>query len=216
MKMRKIAPIAALAILIACNNSKKNNEPGKESSEITNIPAENSATPTATSAIVAYSIGDTLRKVGGSVLLQKDKEKLSPGNDNLAVVTANGSDGESIVVNFLFALKPGIYPVVGLSFSRENQVFGGLLGGTPKLTNYKVTLTQCEDLGSNNFGGHKWKISGSVDGEVTIEAMGIMKIDKNHPSEIKVNKISFSNLTFDDNWEEMMKQAIDKMKEKKN
>lgn len=44
--------------------------------------------------------------------------------------------------------------------------------------------------------------------------MGIMLIDKtkNHPKEIKIEKGSFSNLTFDDNWEEMMNKAMDQMK----
>lgn len=44
--------------------------------------------------------------------------------------------------------------------------------------------------------------------------MGIMKMDPNHPDNIKVNKISFSNLTFDDNWEEMMEKVLEKVKDK--
>jgi hypothetical protein len=37
---------------------------------------------------------------------------------------------------------------------------------------------------------------------------------KSHPKELKIEKGSFSNLTFDDNWEEMMQKAMDQMKKK--
>ena len=94
-------------------------------------------------------------------------------------------------------------------------MFGGLLGGKPKLTDTKVNITECKDLGSNNMGGHKWSISGEF-GELVIPAMSIMLMDKtkNHPKEIKVEKGSFSNLTFDDNWEDMMKKASEMMQKK--
>lgn len=218
--MKKIFLLATLTIGIACNNSKKEKVPGTGDKETTTSPSENNSSasnntaPSAGSASVMYSVADTARNFSGSALVQKDKDKLSPGNDYLAVVTTNGSDGESFVLNFLFALTPGSYPVVGLSFTRNNQIFGGILGGKPRITNYKVNLTECKDLGSNNLGGHKWNMSGSVDEEVTIDAMGIMKMDKSHPAEIKVNKISFANLSFDDNWEEMLNKAMEKMKEK--
>ncbi|MBK7561698.1 MAG: hypothetical protein IPI68_09300 [Chitinophagaceae bacterium] len=68
-----------------------------------NTPASNNAAPSAGSASVMYSVADTARNLAGSVLVQKDKDKLSPGNDYLAVVTTNGSDGESFVLNFLCA-----------------------------------------------------------------------------------------------------------------
>lgn len=215
--MKKIFSIATVVILVACNNSKKESGTGDAT---TTTVTENNTSPvssnsSAGAATVTYTVADTARSVSGSVLVQKDKDKLSPGNEHLAIVTGNSSGDESFVLNFLFALKPGTYPVAGMSFTLSNQVFGGILGGGPKITKYKVTLTECEDLGSNSMGGHKWKISGSVDEEVTIEAMGIMKMDKTHPSDIKVNKISFTNLTFDDNWEEMMNKAMEKMKEKK-
>ncbi|MGB3153644.1 MAG: hypothetical protein WBB06_03525 [Chitinophagaceae bacterium] len=214
--MKNLFLLATLTLGMACNNSKKEKAPGTGDTDTTtsptenNTPASNNAAPSAGSASVMYSVADTARNLAGSVLVQKDKDKLSPGNNYLAVVTTNGSDGESFVLNFLFALKPGSYPVVGLSFTRNNQVFGGILGGKTRITNYKVNLTQCEDLGSNNLGGHKWKISGSVDEEVTIEAMAIMKMDKTHPADIKLNKIRFENLSFDDNWEEMLNKAMNK------
>lgn len=47
--------------------------------------------------------------------------------------------------------------------------------------------------------------------------MGIMLMDetKKHPKEIKIDKISFTGLSFDDNWEEMMEKAMDMMKKDK-
>lgn len=216
--MKKIFTVAAFAMLLACNNSKKDKETTSgdatttTTSSIETTTATNPASPAVGTATVTYSIADTSRSITGSILVQKDKDKLSPGNEYHAMVTANSSGGESFVVNFLFDLKTGSYPVVGFSLTRENQVFGGILGGKPKITPYKVNLTQVDNLGSNGLGGNKWKISGTIDEEVTIDAMGIMKMDPNHPADIKVNKISFSNLTFDDNWEEMLEKAMDKLK----
>lgn len=217
--MKKTFFFAVIALFFACTNAKKEKETGKTTAD---NPKENTTTstsnkvPEANAAAVTYMAdGSTEKKVTGSILVQKDKDKLSPGNENLALVTANGPEGESFVINFLFALKPGIYPVVGLSLSRNEQVFGGILGGQPKITAYKVNLTECTDLGSNNAGGHKWKLSGNVEGGVTIEAMGIMKMQKDHPASIKVNKISFSNLTFDDNWEQILEEGLKKLKENK-
>ena len=88
-----------------------------------------------------------------------------------------------------------------------------MLGGKSKLTSYNLTITECKDLGDNGQGGHKWSISGACE-EVMIKAMPIMLMDKSkkHPEEIKVSKISFSNLSFDDNWDEMMNKAMDEMK----
>ena len=215
--MRRILYVPVFALLFACNNSKKEKE--TTATDTTKAQSETStndvSTPASGSATVSYSVNDTVRNISGSVLVSKDKDKLSPGNDYFSIVTANGPNEESFVINFVFALKPGTYPVVGLSLSRTNQVFGGILGGKPAITNYKVNLTQCEDLGSNNIGGHKWRISGNVEGEVTIDAMGIMKMDKSHPENVKVNKISFSNLTFDDNWEALMEEGMKKLQEGK-
>lgn len=119
------------------------------------------------------------------------------------------------------ALKAGSYPVVGISLTRKvanekGEVYGGILGGKPKLTNYNVTISECKDLGSNGVGGHKWSISGSFE-ELVIPAMGIMLLDKekNHPKEVKIEKGSFSNLTFDDNWEKMFEKGMEQMKNNK-
>lgn len=210
--MKSIFFIATLALLFACNNSKKEKDGTSADSPTTLQTADGSTEAKAVgSAVVKYTVADTAKTLEGSVLVQKDKSNVSPGNDLLAVVTGNSSDGESFVLNFAFTPKPGIYPVVGLSLAKGNYVFGGILGGEPKMTNYKVNLTQCEDLGSNNLGGHKWRISGNVDGEVTINAMGIMKMDKTHPDDVKVNKISFANLSFDDNWEQLLEEGMKKM-----
>ena len=213
--MKKVFFFAAAAVLVSCNNSKKEKS-ATSADTATNSPAQANEVaadiPAVGTSIVNYTIADTAHTVTGSVLVSKDKDKLSPGNDHLAIVTANSSNGESFVLNFVFATKPGVYPVVGLAFTRGNHVFGGILGGKPKLTNYKVNLTQCDDLGSNGYGGNKWRISGSVDEEVTIDAMGIMKMDGTHPDNIKISKIGFSNLTFDDNMDKLMEEGLKRLK----
>jgi hypothetical protein len=155
--------------------------------------------------------------MSGSLLVTKDKSNLKPGLNHFVMLTAQGSNNSSLTLNFLIDTKPGTYPVVGLGYARgesdKGEVYGGLMGGQPKLTDYKVTLTDVKDLGDNGIGGHKWSISGSFD-PLTIAAMPIMLMDKsrNHPAEIKIGGGSFSNLTFDDNWEEVMKKATDQMK----
>ena len=200
----------AATILFACNNSGKS-ESEKDSTvttQTTNTPGTPTNNPAEQNAAsITYTVKDTVRTGTASVLVTKDEDKLSPGNDLFAMLTANLPNEESIVINFLFDKKPGIYPVVGLSFTWKNQVFGGLLGGKKTITSYKVNLTDVKDLGSNNVGGHRWMISGNINGEVTIDAMGIMKMDKSHPDNITIKNISFSNLVFDDNWEEMMEKA---------
>lgn len=212
--MRSLFFIAAVTLLVACNNSKTEKAGASADTTTTVQPADHSSeAPAVGTAVVSYSVADTARTFAGSVLVEKDKSNVSPGNNMLAVVTASSSDGESFVLNFAFTPKPGIYPVVGLSLAKGSHVFGGILGGEPKLTDYKVNLTQCQDLGSNNAGGHKWRISGNVDGEVTINAMGIMKMDNTHPDDVKVNKISFTNLTFDDNWEQLLEEGMKKLKQ---
>lgn len=213
--MKKIQLIAFIAILTSCNAKKE--KQSVTTSDTTTAPVAaptnttNSTVP-AGSGNLAYTVNDTAKTQTASALISKDKDKLSPGNDLLAVVTGSGSNDETLTVNFLFALKPGVYPVVGLGYTRPNQVFGGILGGKAELTKYKVNLTEVTDLGSNNAGGHRWKLSGSMDQEVTIDAMSLMKLDPKHPAEVKLNKISFSNLTFDDNWEELLNKAMEKMK----
>ena len=68
--------------------------------------------------------------------------------------------------------------------------------------------TECRDLDATSLEGHKWSISGDF-GELVIPANGLMLMDKakTHPKEIKIEKGDFSNLTFNDNWEKMMKKA---------
>lgn len=208
MEIKKLLPIAVIAILAACNSKKEKQT--VTGADTTTTPATsptnttNTATTLSGSGNLNYTVNDTARSLSASALVSKDKDKLSPGNDMLAVLTGSGSGDETLTVNFLFALKPGSYPVVGLGMTRPNQVFGGILGGKAALTKYKVNLTEVTDLGSNNMGGHRWKLSGSIDEEVIVDAMSLMKLDPNHPAAIKLNKISFSSITFEDNMEELM------------
>ncbi len=211
-----LLPVTLMIIVSSCNNSKKNKETVSNETSST-APVSNTtenAGSTSTSGVgnVTYSIADTARTLDGSVLVQADKKKLSPGNDLMAIITATNSSGESITVNILFGLKPGVYPVVGLGLSKGEEVYGGILGGEPAITEYKVNLTECTDLGSNNLGGHKWKISGSIAQEIKIDAMAIMKMSPGHPDAIKVSKYQFSNLTFDDNWEQILEQGLKTLK----
>jgi hypothetical protein len=205
----------AVTALIACNNKVKSENSDATTSTTSsdgkdvNMPSGN-LSKSNSAASISYTIQDTARNGTASVLVTRDEDKLSPGNDLFAMITANLPGDESLVVNFLFTTKPGTYPVVGLSFSRTNQVFGGLLGGKKKITPYKVNLTEVKDLGSNNAGGHRWMISGNIESDVVIDAMGVMKFDKTHPDNITVSKISFNNLSFDDNWEELVEKALGK------
>jgi hypothetical protein len=221
--MKKAFPIIALAVLLACNNSKKEPSTGNNDIKSTEQQVE-SSTPTTSkvsSSNTNFIIDGKEIKTSGSLLVQKDKDKLKPGNDFLVMLTSSGGPNkEGLTLNYLMDLKAGTYPIVGMSLTRglsENgEVYGGILGGKPKLTNYNVVITECKDLGSNGLGGHKWSISGSFD-ELVIPAMGIMLLDKekNHPKEVKIEKGSFSNLTFDDNWEEMFEKGMEQLKKNK-
>ena len=226
MKMKLTALLAASILFFSCNNSKTDSTVKSADSlkqTVTDQTPTNSTTPATTNPTAPATkifVDGKESDLGGSLLVQKDKDHLQPGNDYLAMLTApNHAGHETLVLNFLLALKTGTYPVVGMSYHRgespNNQMYGGLLGGQAKLTDYKVNITECKDLGPNSMGGHKWSISGDF-GELTIPAMGIMLMDKtkNHPKEIKIEKGSFSNLTFDDNWEEMMKKASEMMQKK--
>ena len=224
--MKKILLPVSLFFVVACNNAASENNTTENNAKSTDTttsktptpPVSNYAPENANSPAVKYTADGKEASSSGSILVSKDKDKLKPGSDWLCMLTANGgSDNESLTLNFLFDLKPGTYPVVGVGFTRgpsgNGQVFGGLLGGKPKLTNYTVTLTECTDMGSNNMGGHKWKLSGTFDA-ITVAAMPIMLMDKtkNHPAEITLTGGSFSNLLFDDNWEQMMEEGMKKMK----
>ncbi|NOT52947.1 MAG: hypothetical protein HOP10_16945 [Chitinophagaceae bacterium] len=225
--MKKLFFIPVVIFLIACNNSKKDTQPSSENNN-SNVqqPADNNTPSTTTapanSTSVTYSVEGTEINNYASILVSKDKDNLQAGAPFICMLNSNSAknNNEYLTLNFIFDTKPGTYPVVGYSFQRgnspDNEMYGGLLGGKPKLTDYKVTITECKDLGSNNLGGHKWSISGTCE-DISIKAAGIMLMDKskNHPAEIKINKISFSNLSFDDNWEEMMEKAMDQMKKNK-
>jgi hypothetical protein len=212
--------LVTVCSLFACNNAKTENNGNTATTPTSNSSgSQQSGMPAAAPATrVKLTIEGQEYNHGGSLIVQKDKDKLQPGNDYLVMLTApaNSSKG-SFSLNFLMALHTGSYPVVGMGYTRgENtdaQMFGGILGGQPKLTGYHVTITECNDLGSNNMGGHRWSISGNFT-ELVIPAMGIMLMDKtkNHPKEIKIDKGSFTKLSFDDNWEDLIKKASEQLK----
>jgi len=224
--MKQLFSILMVAALLSCNNSKK--EPGKTTENKTGTESTNNPPPavdyppasdyTPITNITYLADGAEIKNTA-SILVSKDKDKLQAGAPFLCMLTSNSAknNNEYLTLNFLLDTKPGTYPVVGSSFQRgkspNDEMYGGILGGKTKLTEKKVIITECRDLGSNNMGGHKWSISGTCE-EVVIPAMGIMLMDKtkNHPKEVKLQKISFTNLSFDDNWEEMMEKAMDKMK----
>ena len=209
--------ILFIVALSSCNNNTKTTtSSSNDSAQVlakptgVNPPVNNNAAARSTN-VICEADGKEI-KMNGSLLVTKDQKKLSPGNDYMAVFTSQNSSNESMVINFVFALKPGTYPVVGKSFQRKvgenDELYGGILGGEVKLTSNKVNLTQCD-----NIGGHHWKIGGTVD-DLVIPAMGIMLMDKtkHHPAEIKLSKISFKDLPFVDNWEEVMENAMKKIK----
>lgn len=217
--MKKLLTISLITLVCACNNSKKEKQVTNSDTTTTNPASSdnssNSSTttmPAAGSATVRFSVNDTAYTLEAHAFVQKDKSNLSPGNNNLAIVTGSNNSGETITVNFLFDTKPGTYPVVGLGLTKNSEVYGGILGGDPKLTKYKINLTECTDLGDNGIGGHKWKLAGSVDEEMLIDAMSIMKLNPAHPDNVKVNKYQFSNLNFDDNMEKLMEEGMKKLK----
>ena len=69
--------------------------------------------PAAGSASVSYAVDNQEKTASGSILVQADKDKL-PRKRFSRNRNGSGSNKESITVNFLFDLKPGIYPVVAL------------------------------------------------------------------------------------------------------
>lgn len=223
--MKQLLSVMMLAALLACNNS-KNDKPASENpvqTGNTNNTENTSNPPSATTGFksnTTITVGGKEISLSGSILVDKDKKKLQAGAPYRGMITSsNGPDNEGFILRFVFDTKPGTYPVTGQSFNRGKddaaEQYGGLLGGEEKIYDGKVTFTECKDLGSNNLGGHKWSISGSVE-NLTIPAMGLMLMDKtkNHPKEVKIDKITFAGLTFDDNWEEMMEKAMDMMKKK--
>lgn len=225
MKRSVFVLTSVVLIFCSCNNSGNGSSSMTDSTKKTNTNSEQStintpAPPDVSGPSCKIFVEGKESDLHASALVTKDNYKLSPGNDYLVMLTCPGADGhETFHINFVMALKPGVYPVVGTSYMRgqnpNNQMYGGLLGGQPKLTGHKVNITECKDLGSNNAGGHRWSISGDFS-EITIAATPVMLLDKtkNHPAEIKIEKGSFANVTFDDNWEDTMKKASDMMKKK--
>ena len=222
--MKKYFLIASLAIAAACNNNKKeektpaSNETGTKTTETTPPPATSANNQSG----IVFTIEGVEIKNFASLLVTKDKDIKQADAPYLCMLTSNAAtnNNEYLTLNFLMNTRPGTYPVAGISLQRgkspNDQMFGSLLGGKPKLTDFKVTLTECKDLGDNGSGGHKWSISGTCE-QVVIPATPMMLIDNtnNHPKEIKVEKISFTNLTFDDNWEQLMEEGLKKLKENK-
>ncbi len=221
--MRTLLPLCVLAFLLACNNEKKSGDETTTTTNTTQTETNGNANTNASTdkpgaAKMSLNVDGTDLTLEPSALISKDEKKLQADLPWFAMVTSTGgSNEESFILNFIFDLKPGTYPVVGMGFNRgsgdNSQVFGGLMGGQPKITEYKVNLTEVKDLGSNNVGGHRWSLSGNFEG-MTIPAMNIMLLDKekNHPKEVVVKNGSFSNITFDDNWEELLEKAFDKTK----
>lgn len=222
--MKKWILFAATVSLIACNN-KKEDKPGNESNtapDPTTSPAtEPAATLGTADSYTNYTVSVEGKeiKLSGSILVDKDPKKLKADAPYRGMITTSSGPGnEGMILRFVFDTKAGTYPLTGMSFGRGKddnaQQFGGLMGGEEKLYGTSVTLTECTDMGDNGAGGHKWKISGTIE-NLTIPALGIMLLEKekNHPKEIKIDKISFTGLSFDDNAEEMLQKAMDQLKE---
>ena len=219
--MRKLLALPLFVFLIACNNNKneKTETNATTNADGTTNTSTDNTSPADGSAVMIVHIDGSEIRLSASALVSKDKKNLQAGSPWFAMITSSdGPNQESLILNFVFDTKAGDYPVVGVGFNRgsgdNSEVFGGLMGGEPKITQYKVHLTEVKDLGSNQIGGHKWSISGTFD-EMTVPAMGIMLMDetKKHPKEINIKGGSFSNITFDDNWEEVMEKAFEKTKD---
>lgn len=226
--MKKLLILSLAAFLFACKSGKKEDKPADATA---NTEQTNTAPDAGTTTAPAYTpttntdlaVEGKEIKLSSSILVDKDKNKLKADAPYRAMITtSSGPDNEGLILRFVFDTKPGAYPLTGFSYGRgkgdAGQQFGGLLGGQEKLYPNTVTLTEVKDLGENGAGGHRWSITGTIE-NLTIPAMGIMLFDKekNHPKEIKLDKISFSGLSFDDNAEEMLKKAMEEMnKMKKN
>ena len=217
--MRHLLPICMLALLLACNNKKNDSQNTTTDSGTVNDNPGSANNPASGSGTIKLNIDGKDMTLNASALVSKDDKNLQAGSPWFAMLTSSGGpDDEALILNFVFDLKTGTYPVVGVGLSRgsadKGQVFGGLMGGEPKITEHKVTLTEVRDLGSNNIGGHKWSISGTFN-DMTIPAMDIMLRDETqkHPKEVVIKGGSFSNITFDDNLDEAMEKAMEQMKE---
>lgn len=222
--MKKLLIVSTILFLLSCNNNKKTEQtPGSSSNTEQPTNTTGNTTPVATESYsnTLVSVEGKELKLSGSILVDKDKKKLLAGAPYRGMITtSSGPDNEGLILRFVFDTKPGTYPLTGMSYGRgsgdKGEQYGGLMGGEEKVYDTKVTLTECKDLGDNGAGGHKWSISGSIE-NLVIPAMGIMLMDKekNHPKEVKIDKINFSGITFDDNAEEMLQKAMEQLKEMK-
>lgn len=221
MKKQLWIPVAVL--VIACNNKKddKTAGTGTGSNEQQTAPATTELPPGTTDySNTTVAVEGKEFRLSGSILVDKDKKNLKAGAPYRAMITtSSGPDNEGLILRFVFNTQPGAYPLTGMSYGRgtgdKGQQFGGLMGGEEKIYDAMVNLTECKDLGENGAGGHKWSISGHIE-NLTIPAMGLMLMDKekNHPKEVKIDKVSFSGLQFDDNAEEMLQKAMEQLKKK--
>jgi hypothetical protein len=224
--MKKLIIISLSAFLIACENNKK----ADMSADNAAPPEQTAGTATATGSPPVSTdsyVNTTVMvegkeiKISSSILVDIDKKKLKSGAPYRAMITTSSSpNNEGLILRFVFDTKAGTYPLTGMSFNRGTddnvEQYGGLFGGEEKILGSTITLTECKDLGDNGAGGHKWSISGIVE-NLTIPAMESMLLDKekNHPKEIKLDKISFTGLTFDDNAEEILQKAMGQLKDMK-
>jgi hypothetical protein len=222
--MKKLFIISLTAFLVACKSGKKEDKTTdvavtteqSNTNHDAGATTEPAYTPSTNTTLLVE--GKEL-KLSSNILVDKDKKNLKPGAPYRGMITtSSGPDNEGMILRFVFDTKTGTYPLTGFSYGRgkgdAGQQFGGLLGGEDKLYSSTVTLTEVKDMGDNGAGGHKWKINGTIE-NLTIPAMGIMLMDKekNHPKEIKIDKINFTDISFDDNAEEMLQKAMDQLKE---
>jgi hypothetical protein len=217
MKKQLILFITAVCFLFSCSNTPdktadktvtKDSTPGNSNTTTSVNTADNNAnTPQ-----VKFTADGKEMTIRNTILVSKDKDKVSPGNDYIALMIANNHDSDkvSLTLKIAFALQPGQYPVVGYAYQHnvngKGELFGGLLGGATKISPYKVNLLSCEKTRE-----HHWKIAGTID-EISIPLNNLMKLDATvkHPESVTISKISFANMEFDDNLEEMMEKMMKK------
>ena len=94
--MKKLLTISLVVFITACNNEQK-----PITGQMT-TPSENNQTENTTTAVpdnnnvseqnanTKFTMDDKEIGVGGSLLVQKDKDKLKPGNDYMVMLTAMG------------------------------------------------------------------------------------------------------------------------------
>ena len=113
MKIKLTTLLAASVLFFGCNNSKTDSTSTSADSlkhTATDQTATNTTTTTSTSAATPtkISIDGKESNLGGSLLVQKDKDHLQAGDDYMVMLTApNPAGHEALVLNFLLALKTG-------------------------------------------------------------------------------------------------------------